>query len=74
MCQEGNIKICWRYPTDYKDDLASIDSGAGNKIKFWFRVDLNKWIWDYGNLEIWELGRLSDSNEKFLISHIMMKE
>ena len=34
------------------------DTGAGNQIRFWFRVYLDEWLWEYGNVELWYLGLL----------------
>ena len=56
MCQEGDKKLCWYYHPEYKYDLDPPEASAGNHIRFWFRVYLGDWIWDYGNVELWYLG------------------
>ena len=56
MCQEvDNTPFQYCNP-DFSDDLDPPDAGAGNHIRFWFGFYLDKWLWDYVNVELWYLG------------------
>ena len=52
--------FCYYHP-ECTDDLDTPGAGAGNYIRFWFRVYLDAWLWDYGNTELWYLVLLNVS-------------
>ena len=56
MCKYGSNTICWYHPIEYTDDLDPPDAGTGKQIKFWFGVYLHEWIWDSGNVYLWQFG------------------
>ena len=41
MYQEGDNIFFWYYHPEYTNELDHPDSGAGNQIRFWFRVYLD---------------------------------
>ena len=56
MYWEGDDTLCCYWNPEYKYDLDPPDAGAGNQIRLWFGVYLYEWIWDYGNVDLWNLG------------------
>ena len=43
--------LWWCYPPDYSDELSPTDFLSGTKIKHWFVIVLNAWIWEQVNVE-----------------------
>ena len=71
---EGYNTLCWYYHYEYTDELDSPGAGAGNQINFLFLLYLYEWLWEYINMDLWQLGLLPVSHKLILITHILIKE
>ena len=70
MFQEAANTLCLYYPPECINGVAPPGAGAVNYINFWFGEYLQEYIYDPGNMELWELYRFTASCKKILITHI----
>lgn len=68
----ANAKV-WFYPPNFTDDLAPVDAGLGQQIKFWFAHYLDEWLEDDNNIDLWESGQFPASQRRILVTHILTK-
>ena len=73
ICKEKASAYAHYYPANHTDEVAPCDAAPGAMVKHYTGVYLEEWLWEEGNIELWESDKFPAWRRCILAMHLVSK-